>query len=263
MSAYIKIFYVGLQETLQYRLRLLIDLIIGFLPIVIHILLWSAIYSSSGLKEISGYSFSEMVAYLITMTIVSNYIRTGRVERKIANDIKSGAISKFLLKPINNMGYYIFSSMAENLFYLLFIFCPVFLAMNYIFLGNQTIINIVLCLIALVMAYLLHFIFNYLLGILAYWFTNVSSFFYMKAMILQFISGGVMPLSFFPKGMVSVMNYLPFKYMIYFPINAFLNAGIEEIIEGLLMQLMWLIIFFIVSKIIWFFGLKKYTAVGN
>lgn len=263
MRIYLKNFYIGLQETLQYRMRVFINIGVGFIPVFIQIFLWLAIYNSVGFKEIDNFSFKDMVGYLVLALIINNYLNSGSADRMVGQDIKEGTLSKFLLKPINNFGYYLSSTMSQSIFYLVCLFMPVLIGMFCVFYKDRSPIVILLSLITLFLAYLLNFMFNYIVGLLTFWMTNVSSIFYMKDMIIGFISGKILPLSLFPAGFLAVSKYLPFEYMVYFPINAFLNGDLISISKGLAMQCGWLVILGLIAFILWKLGIKKYSSVGN
>lgn len=263
MKKYAKIFLIGLQETIQYRTKVLINILVGFIPVFIQIFLWLAIYASVEFKDIDGLSFRDMVSYLILALIVNNYLSSGSADRMIGDDIKEGTLSRYLLKPINNFWYYLSSKLGGSLFYLFCIFTPVFIIIVTLFYSYKTFFVITLSLIALFQAYLLYFIFNYIIGLITFWMTNISSLFYIKDMFLGFIAGKVLPLNFFPEGFIKISNYLPFQYMVYFPINAFLNTDPQVILNGLFVQIIWIVILGIVAVILWKFGIRKYSAVGN
>src|SRR6516225_9064882 len=66
-SKYFAIFRVSLAERMTYRGDFLLGTIFRFLPMVTTILLWQAIYQSSGRmqSDLAGYRYNEMIAYLL------------------------------------------------------------------------------------------------------------------------------------------------------------------------------------------------------
>src|SRR5262245_37524045 len=61
---YVKIYRASLVERMTYRGDFLLVTFLRFLPMITTILLWRAIYSSSGLTRLAGFTYSEMIAYL-------------------------------------------------------------------------------------------------------------------------------------------------------------------------------------------------------
>lgn len=263
MRLYMKTFLIGLQQAMQYRLRIIINILVGFIPVIINCLLWIAIYRSVNFAEIDGFTCKEMISYLIMALIINNYLGAGASDYTISEDIKNGGLSKFLLKPINNFLYYITTSLPESVFYLICIFSPIMIALYALVLKQRSPLTIVLSIVVLFLAYILHFMLNYLIGLLAFWTTSVSSFIYMKDEIINFLSGNILPLSFFPALFIKISNFLPFQYMVYFPINAFLNESVPSICKGMGIQCLWILILYVIIKLVWSRGLKRYSSVGN
>jgi len=82
-------------------------------------------------------------------------------------------------------------------------------------------------------------------------------------LIFIFTSGQVAPLSFLPAPLQSIAWYLPFRWMLAFPVSLlteFLSP--REIMLGLLSQTLWLIVILTLLSKTWTAGLKRYAAVG-
>jgi ABC-2 type transport system permease protein len=78
------------------------------------------------------------------------------------------------------------------------------------------------------------------------------------------LSGGVFPLDIFGSGAQTFFGLLPFQYVIYFPLNIICGRlPYSEIINGVIAQIFWIIILYALSKITWYFGMKKYIAAGG
>ena len=78
------------------------------------------------------------------------------------------------------------------------------------------------------------------------------------------LSGGIFPLEVFGERFVQVMNFMPFKYTVSFPINV-LNgrAAPNEVLVGLLVQCIWIGLTLLLSRFLWQIGSKRYVAVGG
>ena len=70
---YTKIFRVSLIERMTYRGDFLFGTILRFLPIVTTILLWKAVYESSGQPSLGGFQYREMIAYLLLTNISDDF----------------------------------------------------------------------------------------------------------------------------------------------------------------------------------------------
>src|SRR5713101_3795502 len=69
LRKYFRIFRASLIERMVYRADFLLGTVLRFLPMITTILLWEAIYTGSGKKELDGYSRDDMIAYLLLVHI--------------------------------------------------------------------------------------------------------------------------------------------------------------------------------------------------
>ena len=67
------------------------------------------------------------------------------------------------------------------------------------------------------MSFLIGFLIETLLGLIAFWYLEVSSLIFVYMMINYFLSGHMIPLDWLPEPLSEWVGYLPFKYLAYFP----------------------------------------------
>ena len=103
-----------------------------------------------------------------------------------------------------------------------------------------------------------------IVGLLAFWFVEIGGLFNMMEVIIVVFAGLIMPISLMPQQIKNLANYLPFSYIVYYPIFAFLGKfAAPRLVEIVLTQLLWLLILITVYKVLWIKGIKKFTGVGN
>jgi ABC-2 type transport system permease protein len=57
---------------------------------------------------------------------------------------------------------------------------------------------------------------------------------------------------------------LPFKWSFYFPIDVLVgDMTNRELLEGLGMQLLWIVVLTALFLVVWRFAIRRYSAVGN
>jgi len=67
-----------------------------------------------------------------------------------------------------------------------------------------------------------------------------------------------------PAWLQKICVVLPFKYAIYLPVKIFLGKmGISEALWGILLQVFWIMVFLLMGKYLWKFGIRKYQAYGG
>jgi len=114
---YASSFSLGLRGALEYRANFLISLLGAVAPVIIQTALWSRLYapgsgsvggtSSAGAQagsgeslRLFGFSYAQMLGYVVVANIVSRLVRTG-FEYDLNDDIRSGGLDRFLVKPLN------------------------------------------------------------------------------------------------------------------------------------------------------------------
>jgi len=83
---------VSLIERLTYRADFFLATILRFLPMLTTILLWQAVYAganaTSGQRKLSGFTFDEMVAYLLLVHISRMFSSMPGLAAGIARDVR-------------------------------------------------------------------------------------------------------------------------------------------------------------------------------
>lgn len=261
---YICGFKLSWTQATDYRFDFLFQFICSVIPIIATLFLWKTVFNVNSI--VGGYDNVSMYTYLIFSRFLYSIIEPDFFF-DVLEEIQSGALSNYIVKPINYIKFWFFKTAGSKSQELLFLVFPMILVCV-VFKGNLLlnldIINIIILLISSIFAYILYFLIFMILSLLAFWLYEISSWFYTTIYLIEFLAGVVIPLSVLPKALQNVVNYLPFKYMINFPINVMvINMSNIEKISGILFQLIWVMIFYIILKVEWHFGIKRYEANGG
>src|SRR3954470_17970743 len=102
---YAKILRASLVERMTYRGDFLLGTVLRFLPMLTTILLWEAIYSGSRRTSLNGFTIHEMIAYLLLVQISRMFSSMPGLAGGIARDIREGTLKRFLIQPLDLIGY--------------------------------------------------------------------------------------------------------------------------------------------------------------
>jgi ABC-2 type transport system permease protein len=118
--------------------------------------------------------------------------------------------------------------------------------------------------VSLLLGFLVGFLFEATIGMIGFWFLEVTSFLYIVNTLNFFVSGHMFPLDLLPEGLVYVLRLLPFHYLAYFPAMVFLGK-IEgsELWWGLLIEVGWVVFFAVTARWLYRRGLEHYSAYGG
>src|SRR3954463_1735781 len=115
---YSKILRVSLSERMAYRGDFLLGTILRFLPLVTTILLWRAIYEGSGQSSLAGFRYREMIAYLLLTHISRMFSSMPGLAGGIARDVREGTLKRYLIQPIDMVGYLLSYRVAHKVAYI-------------------------------------------------------------------------------------------------------------------------------------------------
>ena len=107
-------------------------------PIIMQVFIWVSVYSGSGGDAMYGYTFPQMIMYVVVAGAVSKFTNTG-VEYMVNEDIHSGGIAKYLVRPVNYIGFRLcdivgnkFASMVTMIFLTLGALAVLFFAVDFV-----------------------------------------------------------------------------------------------------------------------------------
>jgi ABC-2 type transport system permease protein len=120
-----------------------------------------------------------------------------------------------------------------------------------------TILGLIVC---LNMAFLMGFLIECLLGLIAFWFLEVTSLLFIYMMLNYFLSGHMIPLDMLPHW----VEWLPFKYLAYVPCKMALGKYTHaEMGRELLIEATWIVALFWMNRWVFARGLRRYGAYGG
>lgn len=270
LRVYWLILRTSMAERFAYRSDFALGTLFRFLPIVTQIFLWGAIFGTmdtGSSNQIAGYKYGEMVAYYLLAMLARAFSSMPGLSSGIARDIREGTLKKYLIQPIDMLGYLFWYRVAHKLVYYAIATIPfviVFYLCRSYFPGWPDAFTLVGLVVALNMAFLLGFLIESLLGLIAFWFLEVSSLLFIYMMLNYFLSGHMIPLDLLPGWTHTLVEILPFKYLAYFPCALALGKYTHaQMLQELLREFAWTIALIAANRWVFARGLRRYGAYGG
>lgn len=266
MQKYRQAFLLGIQNAMAYRANFLLSMVSAFFPIFIQYFLWTAIYGGDRTVVINGYTYYQIIAYTVMASIVSRLIRTG-FEYEINDDIKNGGLNKYLVKPVDYFTYRLACFIGQKLVHtmlMVLMIAGVLTLLTLCFHCPLTASSIILFFVSLFLAFVLNFMLFFSVSVIGFWLFEIGFLFEAIRIVIIMLSGGIFPLDIFGEKAVAVLNLLPFKYTVNFPVEL-LNGRVATNMayQGIIIQVAWVCIFALIAKGLWKAGNKRYVAVGG
>jgi ABC-2 type transport system permease protein len=267
LRKYFKIFRASLVERMAYRGDFLLGTLLRFLPMVTTILLWQAIYKGSGQSQLAGFAYREMIAYLLLTNISRMFSSMPGLAGGIARDIREGTLKKYIIQPVDLIGYLLAYRVAHKVAYIATSALPyaiLFFICRGFFDGLPDPATLAAFAVSLILSFLVGFFFEACVGMVGFWFLEVTSLLYIVMTLNFFISGHMLPLDLLPWPWAGLLKALPFQYMAYFPAVVFLGkVKGAALAYYLLAELLWAVFFMLLARGLYRLGLRRYSAFGG
>lgn len=258
---------ICLEERLVYRGDFALGTLMRFLPIVTQIFLWTAVFKAAGRGSIEGYNDRDIIAYYLLTMLTRAFSSMPGLATGIARQVREGEIKKFMIQPIDLVSYLLLARIAHKLVYYLVAagpFALVFFLCRDYFDGwpSVEVFSVFLC--SLILSFMLGFFLEASMGLIAFWFLEVTSLLFVYMLFTFFFSGHMFPLDFLPEPWSTIVDFMPFKYMAYFPAAVFLGK-VEgpEMWQGLAIQAGWVLLFIVVCRRMMHAGYARYSGFGG
>lgn len=263
---------ISIEERLVYRGDFALGTLMRFLPIVTQIFLWKAVFSAvealgSGVDRVAGYSYDDFIAYYLLTMVSRAFSSMPGLASGITRDIRTGAVKKYLIQPVDLIEFLFLYRVAHKLVYYAVAVVPfaaVFYLLRAYFPGWPDAPAFAAYVASLVLAFLLGFFMEATLGLLGFWFLEISSLLFIYMLVSYFCSGHMFPLDMLPGVWGEVLKAAPFQYLAYFPSAVFLGkvAG-GQLARGLAAQLAWVVAFVVAARLAFHFGVRRYSGFGG
>lgn len=261
MKKYLAIARAEWLDAIQNYQEVILWIVIQSIPILVMGSLWL----SSG-NSLSSLNISFLVTYYILVFFIDR-LTSFYFEQGIQDEIRQGTFSRYLIKPISVQKYLIWDNLGGKTFNTLFLLTPVlvlFTIFFHKFLIIPRLVNLLLFCLSLVVVYFIQFSLSLLVASCSFFIEQAFAVNHLH-WILDAVAGGYMlPLAFYPHVLRTIFSFLPFAYVYSSPILIFTGQlTFTASLFQIFLSVIWVIVLYFISKIVWNAGIKKYSAVGG
>ncbi len=262
MKKYIALAKIRFIDTINYRAETMLWQIIELIPILSMVFVWLAMNQ----KQVGGYSLAQIITYYFLSLVISRFI-SYHFSDYLAQQIRTGEISAYLMKPIQFIRIAFVDSFTRTMIRFGILFIPLLIALWLLFQSYWIIpqlSSVGWFILLIIMANLICFLLEMILLSLAFFFKSIDGLKHAQWMFESVLGGATIPLTFLPSWLQTISQWLPFKLLYYLPISVFLGqVNQEQIYLSLFQSLAWLLILGLLLLYLWKQGLKRYSAVGG
>ena len=255
---YMMVARITWQSLVAYQADTWLGALVSGSRVVLAFLLWSAIFS--GRDEVAGFTLPAMITYSLMATILSRTQNQEAGAWQLADEVRQGQFSKYLAHPVSVLAYFLAAGLGRWGYMLLInsvtllVWLVAFSA--WIVLPEQT-GNLLWLVVLLPLGALFNLLLNHTIGLLSLKFTDILGFMFSKGTIVELISGALIPLTLLPEGLVAVLRFTPFYYIVYYPVSLILGRQTEPPLLAAGILLAWCAVFWLLSEA-WFRHARRY-----
>lgn len=262
MRKYWKSFTLSLASTMQYRANLGLWLIVAWLQPLTSLIIWFAIIGERA--GVGGYSKGDFLLYYLSMTITW-YLVGGVFAGSLGSRIKSGELNKYLLKPYSLI---LEVAAGEQAWKVVSLVMSLPLFVGALWWGRELLTvqygpyEIVMLVVTTVLGAILFALVEAIAGTAGFWFVETWPVSETVGVVRMLFGGVLAPLPLLPQFIQQVSSWLPFRYMFY-PAVSVITGKAENTGGDVFGQVGFILLLYVVLKLLWRKGLRKYEGIGG
>lgn len=264
----------GVKTELSYKAQIVMWMIISFVEVFFILFLYQAIYRNSpdGMGSvINGFTFNDMVLYMITSFVFSFVMGAGDTSYNIYTDIREGTIANTLTKPVSYRLRHLSTFLGMVALDLVIVMIPLmtvtygaFFALGIIKMGAWEFIqNLIFFFIFTILGCFINDAISYFVGMLVFFTDHLFGLNMARTALQGFMAGKMVPLAYM--GIVGVIfSYTPFAFLGSVPVLTLMGkVDIKEIIVYILVAIAWILAIELINHLIFSYAMKKLTVQGG
>jgi ABC-2 type transport system permease protein len=219
-------------------------------------------YHSRGSAEVAGFSLAQAITFVwLGQSLIAVIAIWGSWD--IAQSIRSGDVVSDLMKPMNYFGYWLSRDLGRAACHVLTRLAPTFLigwALFDLVLPPSPLTWLGFAATALLAA-VVSFGWRFLVNLATFWLIDVRGINMIVLGLVEFFSGFLVPLAFFPPGLRAVAEVLPFRAAIMAPIEVYL--GQRDVVSVIALQLFWALALALIGQAVLAAAVRKVVIQGG
>lgn len=274
LNLYLPFSKAGVKMELAYKAQIVMWIFISLVETIFVVFLYGAIYRNSpdGMNSvINGFTFYDMILYMITSFFFSFVMGSGDTSYDIATDIREGTIANTLTKPVSYRLRHLFTYFGVLVLDYAVVILPFLTVVYGIFIGfglitvnaGEFALNVLFFLIFSVIAGFVNNAISYFIGLMVFYTDHLFGLNMARNAIQGFLGGQMVPLAYMG-GLGVVFSYTPFAFMNSIPVLTIMGKVDKmQVLVYIFIALAWILIIEIANKLVFTRALKKLTVQGG
>jgi ABC-2 type transport system permease protein len=254
---------IGFLNMLAYRARYYVGVFTYLFNVAVYYFIWRAVFQHS--PTVVGLTLTEMMTYVaVGWTIRSFYFN--EIDRDIAAQVQEGRLAMNLIRPVDFQAVMIFDAAGQSAFRAVLFTLPIGIVVALLFPVRPpaSLAAGALFLLSAVLSFFLVAALNFLVGLIAIRTKSILGILRAKYLVLELLSGLLIPTTLFPQPFRSILFASPFPHINYTPAALYLGKATGfEAGRLLLLQAGWTVVLLALGQYVWRRSRHRITIQGG
>jgi ABC-2 type transport system permease protein len=254
---------IGFLNMLAYRARYYVGVLTYLFNVAVYYFIWRAVYRQSA--TVVGLSLPEMVTYVaVGWTIRSFYFN--EIDRDIAAQVQEGRLAMNLIRPVDFQTVMIADSAGQSAFRAVLFTVPIGIVIGLLFPVRPPVSLAAgaLFVVSAALSFFLVAAINFLVGLIAIRTKSILGILRAKYLVLELLSGLLIPTTLFPEPFRSLLFASPFPHINYTPAALYLGKATGLAAARLLaLQAGWTVLLLATGQLLWRRSRARITIQGG
>jgi ABC-2 type transport system permease protein len=254
---------IGFLNMLAYRARYYVGVLTYLFNVAVYYFIWRAVFRNS--PSVAGLSLPDMITYVaVGWTIRSFYFN--EIDRELAVQVEEGRLAMNLIRPVDVQTAMIADAAGQSAFRATLFTLPIALVVGLVFPVRPpaSILAGALFLLSAILSFFLVAALNFLVGLIAIQSQSIQGILRAKYMILELLSGLLIPTTLFPEPLRTALLASPFPHVSFTPATLYLGKAAGPQAAGLLaLQAGWTLALLAFGQLAWRRSRARITIQGG
>jgi ABC-2 type transport system permease protein len=254
---------IGFLNMLAYRARYYVGVLTYLFNVAVYYFIWRAVFRNS--PTVVGLSLAEMITYVaVGWTIRSFYFN--EIDRDIAAQVREGRLAMNLIRPVNFQTVMISDAAGQSAFRAALFTLPIGVVVALLFHVRppDSALAGLLFLTSALLSFFLVAALNFLVGLIAIRTKSILGILRAKYLVLELLSGLLIPTTLFPQPLRSILLASPFPHINFTPATLYLGKATGGAAARMLVeQAGWTAVLLALGQWVWIRSRHRITIQGG
>ncbi len=255
---------VGFLNMLAFRARYYVGVLTYLFNVAVYYFIWRSVYRSAG-ASVGGLTLDDMITYVaVGWAIRSFYFN--EIDRELGTQVQEGKLAMNLIRPVDLQTVMIADSAGQSAFRAVLFTVPISIVLALLFPLKAPASGLAALLFAVsaVCSFFLVAAINFLVGLLAIRSKSILGILRAKYLLLELLSGLLIPTTLFPEPLRSILFASPFPHINFTPAVLYLGkAQGGEAAKLLGLQIGWTLVLLALGQWAWRASRDRITIQGG